>query len=444
MKKDVAGQHISAQLTSATDGSDITSGASVQVSGDGGAAAAGTGTLTHIANGSWDYAPVVGETNYDHIAFIFTATGAVSVTVQVFTDFPQSGDTYGALPTNISLLAIDSSGDVTFNNTSIATATNLTNLPSIPANWLTATGVAASALNGKGDWNVGKTGYSISGTITTLDGLNNIAAGDVWDVTLSGHLTAGTTGNALNAAGSAGDPWSTSIPGAYGAGTAGYILGNNLDATVSTRLPTASITLTGGAVTVGTNNDKTGYSLTQTFPTNFADMAIAVTTGEVTVGTNNDKTGYTASTVSDKTGYALTTAYDPAKTAAQAGDAMTLTTAYDAAKTAAQAGDSMDITSVNSDTTAATNLAKTGAAIGRGTVTTGGTTTSIPTSAFAPSGVAADQFKGRVVTFDADTTTTSLRGQSTDITANTAAATPTLTVTALTTAPSSGDTFSVT
>lgn len=34
----------------------------------------------------------------------------------------------------------------------LTTVTNLTNLPSIPANWLTAAGIAASALNGKGDW----------------------------------------------------------------------------------------------------------------------------------------------------------------------------------------------------------------------------------------------------------------------------------------------------
>ena len=34
----------------------------------------------------------------------------------------------------------------------ITTATNLTNLPSIPANWITAAGIASAALNGKGDW----------------------------------------------------------------------------------------------------------------------------------------------------------------------------------------------------------------------------------------------------------------------------------------------------
>ncbi len=67
-------------------------------------------------------------------------------------------------------------------------------------------------------------------------------AGDVWDVVLSGHLTAGTTGSALNGAGAAGDPWQTALPGAYGAGTAGNIVGTNLDAAVSSRLATSGYT----------------------------------------------------------------------------------------------------------------------------------------------------------------------------------------------------------
>lgn len=57
----------------------------------------------------------------------------------------------------------------------------------------------------------------------------------VWDEAISGHLSAGSTGEALNAAGSAGDPWTTSLPGAYSAGQAGYIIGTNLNATVSSR-----------------------------------------------------------------------------------------------------------------------------------------------------------------------------------------------------------------
>lgn len=96
------------------------------------------------------------------------------------------------------------------------------------------------------------------------------------------------------------------------------------------------------------------------------------TAGKVTVGTNEDKTGYTASTVSDKTGYSLAAGHGLATEAKQdsilgyvdclpatwvvpaaAGAAMTLTAAYDAAKTAAQAGNAMALTSGERTTLAA-------------------------------------------------------------------------------------------
>jgi hypothetical protein len=106
--------------------------------------------------------------------------------------------------------------------------------------------------------NSDKTGYSISGTKTTLDALNDITAAAVWaagtrtltasldptsaviaaavwDLATSGHTTSGTFGAAMNAAGAAGDPWSTALPGAYGLGTAGFIVGTNLNATISSR-----------------------------------------------------------------------------------------------------------------------------------------------------------------------------------------------------------------
>jgi hypothetical protein len=78
-----------------------------------------------------------------------------------------------------------------------------------------------------------------------------------------------------------------------------------------------------------------------------------------------------------------------------------------------------------------------------GTVGSASSTTSVVSSAMQPAGGATDQFKGRIMIFDADTTTAALRGQATDITASTNAATPTFTVSALTTAPVSGDTFRV-
>lgn len=81
--------------------------------------------------------------------------------------------------------------------------------------------------------------------INTGSFIGAIADG-VWDEQIAGHLSAGSTGEKLNAASSAGDPWTTSLPGSYVAGQAGYIL--------ASRMPT-------GTVIVGQNNDKTGYGL---------------------------------------------------------------------------------------------------------------------------------------------------------------------------------------
>jgi hypothetical protein len=69
----------------------------------------------------------------------------------------------------------------------ITTTTNLTNLPAITANWLTAAGIAAGALNGKGDWNIGKTGYALS------------AAGvqAIWDALTTALSTVGSIGKLL-------------------------------------------------------------------------------------------------------------------------------------------------------------------------------------------------------------------------------------------------------
>jgi len=84
-----------------------------------------------------------------------------------------------------------------------------------PANWINATSIAASALNGKGDWNIGKTGYALSSSQTF-------------------SLTGNITGNLSGSVGSVTSP-----------------------------------------VTAGTVSDKTGYSLAVTPPTT-AQIADAV------------------------------------------------------------------------------------------------------------------------------------------------------------------------
>lgn len=70
----------------------------------------------------------------------------------------------------------------------------------------------------------------------------------VWDEILSGHAVSGSTGEALSAAGGAGDPWITALPGSYSAGQAGYIIGTNINATISSRATQTSVDTIDGIV----------------------------------------------------------------------------------------------------------------------------------------------------------------------------------------------------
>lgn len=104
----------------------------------------------------------------------------------------------------------------------------------------------------------------------------------------------------------------------------------------------------------------------------------------------------------------------------------------------------VDVLAVNSSTNAAANLSRGTLGTVLGTCGSGSTTTNIVTSALDPAGASTstDQLKGRIVTFDRATTTAALRGQATDITGS--SMTGELTVTALTSAPANGDTFTIT
>lgn len=259
------------------------------------------------------------------------------------------------------------------------------------ANTLTASALATDAVTEI------QSGLS---TVTTGDIPTAAANADaVWDEAIAGHLGAGSTGAALNAAGSAGDPWTTPLPGAYGAGTAGKIIGDNINATVSsrsshsaadvwaavTRTLTAASDSSGittlltrivGTLATGTHEPQSGDAyarlgapagasvsadiaaieaqtddigvagagLTALGDTRLANLDAAVSSrstyaggavASVTGAVGSVTAAVTVGTNSDKTGYALTAAYDPAKTAAQAGDAMALTSGERTTLTAA-------------------------------------------------------------------------------------------------------------
>ena len=160
MKKNVAGQKIGVQMITAADGAVFTSTVTVYVTGDAGTQAIGTvgsGVCTHEGNGYHTYAPSQAETNYDLTAFTFIGTGAIATTLQAYNSFPQTVDNnvlasgatgFAAIDTVVDNILLDTAeigtaGAGLTNIGTIATVTNLTNLPSITANWLTAAGTAA-------------------------------------------------------------------------------------------------------------------------------------------------------------------------------------------------------------------------------------------------------------------------------------------------------------
>jgi hypothetical protein len=113
MRKNVAGQNVGAQLVSATDGSAFTGAVTVSVTGDAGTQATGSvgaGACTHEGNGYHTYAPAQAETNYNLVAFTFTGTGAVPVTVQVYTTSLNPHDTVRAGMTALPNAAADAAG----------------------------------------------------------------------------------------------------------------------------------------------------------------------------------------------------------------------------------------------------------------------------------------------------------------------------------------------
>lgn len=213
MKKNVAGQVARAQMTTIADGSAFTGSVSVLVTVDNGTQTAGAGSApVHKGNGLHTYTPTQAETDGDQITFTFTGTGAVTASPQYETTFPQSGDgftrlgapagasvsadiatidtvvdtiltdTSTTIPAQISgLNDFDPATEVVANVTTVATCTTNTDMRGTDSALL-----ASSAPTNFGDLaitvttgqvtvgtNADKSGYSISGTITTLDGLNN-------------------------------------------------------------------------------------------------------------------------------------------------------------------------------------------------------------------------------------------------------------------------------
>ena len=159
-RKNTAGQYIHVQGVDATTGG-IKSGVTWTVRRciDGTFAAA-TGTATEDGSTGWyKFALSQADTDGNNIGFNFTGTGAIPQTVNIVTTACDPTSTaFGlslAKTTNITgfndiaATAVVSSGAITTSGGAVSTVTAVTNavtLPTIPADWITSSGVAASAV----------------------------------------------------------------------------------------------------------------------------------------------------------------------------------------------------------------------------------------------------------------------------------------------------------
>lgn len=125
----------------------------------------------------------------------------------------------------------------------ITTATNLTNFPAIPNNWLTAAGIATGALNGKGDW------------VTSVPSVSAIVNG-VLDEQQVNHLAAGSIGSYIDGKTSTAISNTAKLPASYTVGS-----------TTSAPVFTAAVLInapTGGGGGGGSGADICTMTITQT------------------------------------------------------------------------------------------------------------------------------------------------------------------------------------
>lgn len=168
-----------------------------RISKNGGAFAAMTVTVTEMENG-W-YSIPLSTTHSDTVGLLtlsFSNASCKRVNLQFRISARIQDDLMQTYTQPTGFLAATFPTGTIANTTNItagtiATVTTLTNLPAITANWLTAAGINASALNGKGDWNINKTGY----TLTATTGLGNQTAN------ITGTLS-GAVGSVTGAVGS--------------------------------------------------------------------------------------------------------------------------------------------------------------------------------------------------------------------------------------------------
>ena len=329
------------QVVQISDGAVQSSGVTITVRVEGGSEATGGGTTAYGADGTVYYTPTQAETNYTAFVVIANKASCFSASITVVTTATAVSGTVdiGAVSgdaTAADNLELDYDGTgYAKSNSTIGTATDVTN------------GVTASTVTDK-------TGYSISGTKTTLDDLNDVSTAEVntqvdlglSDIGLDHLVAASVTGTDITdnsiiarmVSKSATADWDSfdnttdALEAIRDRGDSAWVTGgggsapteaeiytyftsssrqDTFKADVSALATAASIAALNDfnpatdtvanvttVATTTTNSDMRGTDnafLAASAPTNFSDLAITASTGRVTVGTNADKTGYSIS-----------------------------------------------------------------------------------------------------------------------------------------------------
>jgi len=329
------------QVVQISDGAVQSSGVTITVRVEGGSEATGGGTTAYGADGTVYYTPTQAETNHTAFVVIANKASCFSASITVVTTATAVSGTVdvGAVSGDATAadnlkLDYDGTGYAKANST-IGTATDVTN------------GVTASTVTDK-------TGYSISGTKTTLDHLNDVSTAEVntqvdlglSDIGLDHLVAASVTGTDITdnsiiarmVSKSATADWDSfdnttdALEAIRDRGDSAWVTGgggsapteaeiytyftsssrqDTFKADVSALATAASIAALNDfnpatdtianvttVATTTTNTDMRGTDnalLAASAPTNFGDLAITASTGRVTVGTNADKTGYSIS-----------------------------------------------------------------------------------------------------------------------------------------------------
>ncbi len=223
-----------------------------------------------------------------------TLTAATNITSTGGTTVPQTGDSYARLgaPAGASVSADVAAVKTDTGNILTKLLKYVQLLVRKDAAIATDNATELTAINANG----GSGGGSFDNTTDSEQAIRDnmttpptaaAIADQVWEEAIADHSgTTGSTAEALNSAGSAGDPWTTALPGAYGAGSAGKIIGDNINATISSRASQTSVDTIDDYVDTEIAAIKAKTDLIPAAPAAVGDIPTAVQNADALLGRN--------------------------------------------------------------------------------------------------------------------------------------------------------------